>query len=175
MAYSGGIAAAAAAKKKREQMRLQAEEEDMTKYTQEDLKNDWEFKIVRSDAGAFRKPEVLKELIDEEARAGWTMVEKFDDHRIRFKRPSKARARDNLLPKDIDPYRTQYGAPSARYARLVSVLLGLLALGGGLAFFLMTARTSTPTETTTTPVVMWTALALIVLGLVAVGWKLKRS
>lgn len=46
-----------------------AEEEDMA-YTQEDLSNDWEFKIVRSESGAFRKPEVLKKLLEEEARAG---------------------------------------------------------------------------------------------------------
>ena len=64
MAY-GAVAAAAA---RRRQMML-AEEEDMA-YTQEDLSNDWEFKIVRSESGAFRKPEVLKKLLEEEARAG---------------------------------------------------------------------------------------------------------
>jgi len=68
---------AAAAAEKRRQMLL-AEEEDMTEYTQDDLKSDWEFKIVRSDTAAFRKPEVLNELLEQEAQAGWVMLEKFD-------------------------------------------------------------------------------------------------
>ena len=51
MAYAGGVAAAAAAKRRR--MRLAEEEEDMARYTQDDLGDDWEFKIVRSDSAAF--------------------------------------------------------------------------------------------------------------------------
>ena len=51
MAYYGAIAAAAAQKKR--QQRQFAEEENMTQYTQEYLKGDWEFKIVRSESGAF--------------------------------------------------------------------------------------------------------------------------
>jgi len=46
MAYIGGAAAAAtAAAAKRRQM-LEAMEEDMAQYTQDDLARDWEFKIV---------------------------------------------------------------------------------------------------------------------------------
>ncbi len=69
MAYfaaTGGAMAAAAADRRR-QMMLAEEEEGMTGYTQDDLGNDWEFKIVRSDTAAFRKPEVLKKLVEEEA------------------------------------------------------------------------------------------------------------
>jgi hypothetical protein len=103
----------------------------MARYTQEDLNNDWEFKIVRSESGAFRKPEVLRKLIEEEARAGWVMLEKFDDSRIRFKRSRSARTRDALLPPGSDPYRTQYGISSTRIGLLVVALmmLALLALG----------------------------------------------
>lgn len=93
-ATSGATAAAAA---ERQQMMFAEEEEDMTGYTQDDLNNDWEFKIVRSDTAAFRKPEVLKKLLEEEARVGWVMLEKFDDGRVRFKRPRSARTRDALL------------------------------------------------------------------------------
>jgi hypothetical protein len=117
--------------------RLAEEEEDMTQYTQDDLDNDWEFKIVRSESGAFRKPEVLEQLIEEEARAGWVMLEKFDDRRVRFKRPRRARAKDVLLPPDVDPYRTRYGAPTAQYAVLASLAIGLVAAALGLAFLLM--------------------------------------
>ena len=136
MAY---IPAAAAAAEKRRQMRRLAEEEgDMARYTQDDLKSDWEFKIVRSESGAFRKPEILRKLIEEEARAGWVMLEKFDDRRVRFKRPRSARNRDALLPPGVDPYRTQYGVSSTRIGLLVVALmmLALLALGAlGFWFF----------------------------------------
>ena len=122
-------AAAAAAEKRRRMRRLAEEEEDMARYTQDDLNNDWEFKIVRSESGAFRKSEALKKLIEEEARAGWVMLEKFDDRRIRFKRSRRARTRDALLPPGVDSYRTRYGSPSAQYAMMAGVLIGLVALG----------------------------------------------
>jgi hypothetical protein len=140
MTYGTGawIAVTAGAAAKRRKMLL-AEEEDMTQYTQDDLKNDWEFKIVRSGAAAFRKPETLSKLIEEEAQAGWVMLEKLDDSRVRFKRPRSARARDAYLPDGVDPYRTQYGALSAPTAAAVGMLiaglvvLALVALGSSQA------------------------------------------
>jgi hypothetical protein len=140
------------------------EEEDMA-YTQEDLNNDWEFKIVRSESGAFRKPEVLKKLLEEEARAGWVMVEKLDDRRIRFKRPRSARARDVLLPAGVNPYRTWYGTPIARYVLLVSVLIGVLFAGLGV-FGLSLAGDIGAAEK------LWTvaaALPLVLIALVVLG------
>lgn len=86
----GGTAAAAAAAERR---RKQQEEEEITRYTEEDLKEGWEFKIVRSNTGAFHSPVTLRKLIEEETQAGWTMLEKFDDSRVRFKRPVSARQR----------------------------------------------------------------------------------
>ena len=90
--------AAAAAKKRRE------EEEELTPYSPEELNGDWEFKIVRSSMSAFGNPRRLQRLIAEEGRAGWIFLEKFDNGRVRFKRPRSARANDaNLF---FDPYRT---------------------------------------------------------------------
>ena len=137
MGYVGGVvgatAAANAAAEKRRQM-LRAEEEDMAQYTQDDLKGDWEFKIVRSDTGAFRKPELLNKLIEEEAQAGWVMLEKFDDSRVRFKRPHSARTGDSFLPDGVDPYRTRYGTLATRQVLLAGVIIGLaLTLGLGVA------------------------------------------
>ena len=115
----------------------------MTPYTQEDLDGDWEFKIVRSSTGAFRKRERLEQLIEEEAQAGWTMLEKLDDYRVRFKRPRRARAQDDYLPPDVDPYRAYYGGSSSRTVvivlAVVVLLLFLLSLMG-LLVFLMLAR-----------------------------------
>jgi hypothetical protein len=156
------VPAAAAAAKRRRRMRL-AEEEDMAKYTQDDLSNDWEFKIVRSESGAFRKPEVLKQLIEEEARAGWVMLEKFDDRKVRFKRPRSARARDTLLPPDVDPYRTRYGARTAQYAVLASVVIGLVAAGLGVLAFLMADGISAPVGWTVGGIIPVALVLLVVL------------
>src|SRR5436309_2455427 len=86
---SGGAAAAAAAEARRRQ-----EEEEMTSYSENDLSEGWEFKILRSNMNAFRKPENLKMYLEEEGRAGWILVEKFDDKRLRLKRPASARRGD---------------------------------------------------------------------------------
>ena len=89
----------------------------MTKYTDADLQGDWEFKIVRSNLAGFRNPEVLQQVCAEEARAGWTLVEKFDNQRLRFKRPISARAGDAGL--GFDPYRTQYGTSSGAIVAVI--------------------------------------------------------
>ena len=111
---------------KQQQMETEKEEEEMTQYTKDDLNSDWEFKILRSHSGAFRKREVLDKAVEEEARAGWVMLEKLDDQRIRFKRPNRARAQDAYLPPEVDPYRSYYGASPNRQA---AVALGLV-IGG---------------------------------------------
>ena len=87
----------------------------------------WEFKIVRSPSDVFRDSTVLKQLCDEEATAGWILLEKLDDRRVRFKRPIAMREviRSEMLP--IDPYRTTYGAPPP-WKRWAITGLGLLFL-----------------------------------------------
>ncbi|MBI3361370.1 MAG: hypothetical protein HY023_09705 [Chloroflexi bacterium] len=146
MAYIAGTTAAntaaavAAAEARR---RLHEEEEDMTRYAPGDLDNDWEFKIVRANTNAFRKPEVLRKLVEEEARAGWIMLEKFDDSRVRFKRPASARSGDAALPAGVDPYRTHYGLSPGRYAALLLVVIfgvTLVLLGAITALVLAAIR-----------------------------------
>jgi hypothetical protein len=116
-------------------MLSEEEEGDMTQYTEDDLKSNWEFKIVRSETAAFRKPEILNQLIEEESRAGWVMLEKFDDSRVRFKRPRTARAKDAFLPDDVDPYRTQSGGYGAQRVAVIGLLLGFMFLLLGAAVF----------------------------------------
>jgi len=118
---STAAAAAAAAQRRREE-----EEEHMTPYTPRDLAENWEFKILRSATGAFKDPAVMQRYLAEEAQAGWTLVEKFDNSRIRLKRPAAARQQDAQCT--FDPYRTRVG--------ISEVGLGLLIAGsilGGLA------------------------------------------
>ena len=93
---STGAAAAAGAARQAELLRQQ-EEEELTKYSDAELQGDWEFKILRSNLASFAKPEVLKQVCEEEARAGWVLLEKFDNQRLRFKRPSPR----GLLTRDL--------------------------------------------------------------------------
>jgi hypothetical protein len=131
------IAAAAAAA---EQRRQAEEEEEMTPYAQQELSQDWEFKIIRSTCGAFKKPEFLRQCLEEEARAGWVLVEKFDDARVRLKRPTAAKERDGKL--DVDPYRTNVGASQTAVAMAVVALSLGLAIGILAAIALLAASLS---------------------------------
>ena len=102
----------------------------MTRYTRGEIEDGWEFKVVRSYTGAFGKPGALQSLMEQEAIAGWEMVEKFDDNRVRFKRPTSARRKDEMLPPGFDPYRTQYGLSEAGLAFVImGVVAGLVILG----------------------------------------------
>lgn len=100
----------------------------MTPYTPQEVREDWEFKILRANTRAFRDPNVLRDVLAQEAVAGWQLVEKFDDSRLRFKRPRQAREKDAQLTSD--PYRTLYGISEGRIALIiiagVSAFLGLL-------------------------------------------------
>jgi len=123
---SGGAATAAAAAKKAAELRK--EEEEMTPYVNNDLQN-WEFKIVRSSTGKFDDRKFLQEVIAQEAKAGWEMLEKFDKYRVRFKRPVDKRKNDQYL--DYDPYRTVVGISEGG---LVGMILGIVF--GGVAVIL---------------------------------------
>ena len=126
MIASAGAAAAAAAARLRA---LHEEEERLSAYSPDDLAKGWEFKIVRANTAAFRKSEVMQQVCDEEARAGWELVEKFDDSRLRFKRPTSAR---NIpSPAGIDPYRTTYGISQGKLTAIILITvfgsMGLIA------------------------------------------------
>lgn len=118
---------AAAAKKKR-----QKEEEEMTKYNSDDL-NGWEFKIIRSEFGRFSNREFFNRVCSEESKAGWEMVEKFDNCRIRFKRRIEKRSCDMHL--DFDPYRTSLSLSSgAKMSLICGVLIVLIGIALALFF-----------------------------------------
>ncbi len=119
-AGAAGAAAAAAAAQMRQ------EEEEMTGYTSDDLGGEWEFKILRSNFATFGKPEKLREILDEEARSGWVLLEKFDDQRIRLKRPISARALD--AKHELDPYRTTVSGDTAKVAMLLVGIFGAMGM-----------------------------------------------
>ncbi len=105
---AGGAAAAAAAAKRR---REQEEEEELTSYQESDLNDDWEFKIVRSMTSAFKNPDKLRQALAEEAQAGWVLVEKFDNGRLRLKRPASARARQRGAVRSVSRLYRVYRKP----------------------------------------------------------------
>ncbi len=129
MIASAGAAAAAAAARVRA---LHEEEERLTGYSPEELAQGWEFKIVRANTAAFRNSAVMQQVCAEEARSGWALVEKFDDTRLRFKRP--ASARNMPSPPGIDPYRTTYGISQGALMAIV-----LVSVFGGLGLILAIA------------------------------------
>ncbi len=117
------VSTGAAARRRR--CRREKEEEQMSGYRKEDLEG-WEFKIVRSAAGQFRKPEVVRQLCEEESRAGWEMLEKFDNFRIRFKRRVEKCSMDSH--QKIDAYRTTYG--SSFNPVVLALILGMILIVG---------------------------------------------
>ena len=129
-AGAAGAAAAAAAEMQRQ------EEEEMTPYTVKDLDEGWEFKILRTNFATFRNPEKLRAVLEEEKRGGWTLLEKFDDQRIRLKRPAGAKQAQGELADGYDPYRTTVGRSQGivvMAALAFFVAIGLMLLIASLA------------------------------------------
>ncbi len=119
---AGATAGAAAAARRRRQQ----EEEEMSTYGPQDLSDGWEFKILRSMRGVFRDPERLKQILADEKRAGWVLVEKFDEGRIRLKRPANTQSLNDAL--EFDPYRTYVGPSENQYAvAVIAVIFGIIA------------------------------------------------
>jgi hypothetical protein len=98
-------------------------------YPYYDVRDDrWEYKIVRAPNGEFGQRDHLRALLEQEGRAGWQMLEKYDDWQVRFRRPRSARRWDGNLPPEIDPYRTIYAVPTD------NELLHALVMVAGLCF-----------------------------------------
>jgi hypothetical protein len=110
---AGAAAAAAAAKRRQEQ-----EEEEMT-FMNTDPSGAFEYKIIRSNTNAFRKPAFFQQTLQEEAQVGWELVEKLDDGRMRLRRSIQWRDKDTHSTQD--PYRTRVGISDVQ---LVATILG---------------------------------------------------
>jgi hypothetical protein len=122
-------AAAAAAERKRK------EEEEMTPYSRQDLTQGWEFKILRSLTNAFKDPAKMRKALEQEARGGWVLVEKFDDGRMRLKRPASAKESDANL--DFDAYRTRLGMTEGQLGMIIALtILGAIGIVGMVVLFL---------------------------------------
>lgn len=100
---------------------------------------EWEYKIVRSNRDIFRNPVIFQKLCQEEAESGWMLLEKLDDHRVRFKRPlSRRQAGKQRVPR-FDPYRSQYGPSFPKFSTVLIVFafLSALVMPGYLTYMLV--------------------------------------
>jgi hypothetical protein len=128
----GAEAAAAEEQRRREQ----EEEEEVTPFNT-DPSGAVEYKIIRSATRTFKDPAKFRAALEEEARAGWELVEKLDDRRVRLRRSVAWRQKDDELSQD--PYRITVGLSEAALAlRIVFGILGGLALLGGLVAVVLT-------------------------------------
>jgi len=109
--------------------KLNREEEEMTSYSREELEQGWEFKIVRSASGSFKDPLVLAQTVEEERLGSWDLLEKFDNERLRFRRPIAARSRNGSLPAGYNPYRTQVGMSEGAMVLYVLLAIGVVTAG----------------------------------------------
>jgi hypothetical protein len=129
MAYNAGATAAAVAAAEARR-RMMEEEEQMTGYSDDELQTDWEFKIVRANSNVFGKPEEFQKLVGEEKQAGWVLLEKLDNSRVRFKRRRSAQSNDaQLISSGLDPYRTHYGMSPGAFGALVVIITMAVMLG----------------------------------------------
>ena len=163
-AAGGGAAAAAAAAHKR---RMDEEEEALTTYNQNDM-DGWEFKILRSSTGRFGNYRTVQQVCEEESRAGWEMVEKFDNNRIRFKRRTDQRAQD--AHRELDPYRSSIGlSPGGTTGLIIGMLVALM--GVGLLVFLKTGGG----ESIETAVILPLVVVAVIIVLIVVRLRKGKS
>lgn len=107
----------------------------------------WEFKIVRASSDLFRDQAVLQQLCQEEAKAGWILLEKLDDRRIRFKRLIALR---NVLDETqllYDPYRSHYGASWTRVHLFSAIAAAMVIVIPSYFAYSLVSQMLTPQKT----------------------------
>jgi len=88
-----------------------------------------EYKVIQAQTPLFADSKKMHEILEEEAKAGWRLLEKEDNYKIRLQRDISSRANDQSL--DFDAYRSTvgvssvvtYGATAAITIAIVSVIL----------------------------------------------------
>ncbi len=90
-----------------------------------------EYKVIQAQTPLFSDTQKMLEVLDQEAKAGWSLLEKEDNYKIRLQRNISNRENDKNL--DFDAYRSTvgvssvvtYGATAAVTIAIVSVILYL--------------------------------------------------
>lgn len=71
---------------------------------------DLEYKTIQSQTPIFANTDKMHKVLEEEARAGWRLLSKEDNHKIKLQRDISNRENDKNL--DFDAYRTSIGVSS---------------------------------------------------------------
>ena len=88
---------------------------------------DLEYKIIQSQTPLFADTAKMHEVLAEEAKAGWRLLEKEDNYRIRVQREISHRANDAGL--GLDAYRTTVGVSSmVTYGATALVTISVVSL-----------------------------------------------
>lgn len=96
-----------------------------------------EYKIIQSQTPMFTDTTKMHEILEQEAKAGWRLLEKEDNYRLKLQRDISNRANDASL--DIDAYRTTVGL-SSMVTKGATALLTMAIVSVILYFALWTAN-----------------------------------
>jgi t-SNARE complex subunit (syntaxin) len=79
-----------------------------------------EYKVITSNTPAFGSSAKLKQILAEEAQAGWDLVEIIDANKIKVGRDKSNRSSDGN--RSIDPYRISVGINQIVYFGVAAVV-----------------------------------------------------
>jgi hypothetical protein len=80
-----------------------------------------EYKVITSNTPAFGNPAKLKQILAEEAQAGWDLEELIDSNKLRVSRDKSARTSDGN--RTIDPYRINVGMNQVAYMAIAALVI----------------------------------------------------
>jgi hypothetical protein len=85
-----------------------------------------EYKILQSQTPHFSDPAKMQAVLAEEAKAGWRLLEKEDNFRIKLQRDISHRENDKNL--DFDAYRSTVGVPAIMtYALSAAITIAIVS------------------------------------------------
>lgn len=88
---------------------------------------DIEYKVVQSQTPMFSDTAKMHQILVEEAKAGWQLLEKEDNYKIRLQRNISHRANDAKL--GFDAYRTTVGVSSVvTYGATALITLAIVSI-----------------------------------------------
>lgn len=79
-----------------------------------------EFKVITSNTPIFANPAKLKQVLAEEAQAGWDLEELIDSNKIRVGRDKSQRSSDGN--RTLDPYRINVGMNQVLYLGIAALI-----------------------------------------------------
>lgn len=79
-----------------------------------------EYKVLTSNTPIFGNPAKLKQILAEEAQAGWDLEEVLDGHKIRVGRDKSQRTGDGN--RTLDPYRINVGMNQVLYMGIAAAI-----------------------------------------------------